>query len=92
MVDQERMYGKAEMGGEGGLFCVKARTVHVWRDRGQLPPPDNDGSPVNGSAAWRRSTLLRWAVETGRVDELRSPSDQSEAKRLHAEQALSGAQ
>ncbi len=88
-MNEERMYGKKEMAGPNGRFVVKPRTVHVWRDRGQLPPPDNDGQTVNGSAAWRKSTLLLWAVETGRIDDLRSPGDQAKARELHQSMAAS---
>jgi hypothetical protein len=86
----ERMYGKAEMAGDDGLFDVQPRTPHVWRDRGELPPPDNEGAPVNGSDAWKRSTLLLWAVQTGRVPLLRSELDREDAQLFHVERSTGG--
>lgn len=81
----ERMYGKAELGGQGGLFAVKRRTPHVWRDRGELPPADG---VVNGSDAWHRTTLLLWAVRTGRSGLLRLKADRVEALQAHRAASL----
>ena len=83
----ERMYGKAELAGDAGLFRVKPRTPHVWRDRDELPPPDNHGFPVNGSAVWARGTLLLWAVQTGRVELLRDPADRADARLFHVKRS-----
>lgn len=42
----------------------KRSTVHVWGYRKQLPPAD---LVINGFAAWKRETILKWAAETGRI-------------------------
>lgn len=47
------------------LLDVDQRTPHAWYQRDLLPPPDH-GS-VNGSPAWNRDTIVRWAVITGRL-------------------------
>lgn len=80
-----RQFGKAELadsidGEPTGLFAVAPRTPHVWRDRGELPPPDEQ---VNAGDAWSRETILLWAVRTGRVKRIRSPEVQAEANALH---------
>lgn len=81
------MWGKSELGGEGGLFRVAARTPHVWRDRKALPPPDGT---VNGGDAWTKETLLWWSVRTGRVQLLRDPEDRAAANRLRAKANTEG--
>jgi hypothetical protein len=47
------------------LLEVDDRTAHAWYSRGLLPPPDHEA--VNGSPAWDRLTVLRWACATGRL-------------------------
>lgn len=49
----------------------KRSTVHVWGYRKQLPPADQI---INGFAAWKRETILRWAAETGRIREDQLPA------------------
>lgn len=43
---------------------VKPRTVSQWRSRRRLPEPD---LVLNATNLWRRSTILRWAGDTGRL-------------------------
>lgn len=45
------------------LAGVKVATVHQWRYRKRLPPPD---VTVSGQPAWYESTIRRWLEETGR--------------------------
>lgn len=47
------------------LLEVDTRTPHAWLARGLMPPPDHEC--VNGGPAWDRSTILAWAVKTGRL-------------------------
>lgn len=47
------------------LLDVDDRTPHAWMARGLLPRPDFE--KVNGSPAWRRSTIVAWAVHTRRL-------------------------
>lgn len=47
------------------LLGVAPRTVHQWKQRGVLPPPDHRS--VNGSPAWEWARILLWAGETGRL-------------------------
>lgn len=47
------------------LLDVRGRTPHAWKYRGRLPAPDY--SSINGLSAWKRSTVIRWAAETGRL-------------------------
>lgn len=47
------------------MLQVKNRTVHQWVTRNVLPTADYPS--VNGSQAWKRKTILRWAGETGRI-------------------------
>lgn len=49
------------------LLDVDARTPHAWAYRDILPVPDFDS--INGSRAWHRETIVRWAAETGRLPE-----------------------
>lgn len=49
------------------LLSVKDRTPHAWAFRGLLPDPDF--ASINGSRAWKRATILRWAAATGRLPE-----------------------
>lgn len=44
---------------------VAPRTPHMWYFRGLLPP--EDFKSINGTRAWKRSTLLKWAARTGRL-------------------------
>lgn len=44
-------------------FGWKLRTFHQWQHRRQTPTGD---MIVNGAPAWYRSTLERWAEDTGR--------------------------
>lgn len=46
------------------LLGVKPETPKAWRVRGLLPEPDGW---VSGRPAWRRSTILKWAEQTGRM-------------------------
>jgi hypothetical protein len=57
--------GKPEI---AAMFHVKRQTPSQWKTRKQLPPPDHP--PVNGGEAWYRDTILRWAVDEGRVGRL----------------------
>lgn len=41
------------------------RTASAWQQRRLLPDPDYPS--VNGSAAWRRLTIVRWAATTDRL-------------------------
>ena len=45
------------------MFNVNRVTVSKWRAAGKLPPPDAE----IGVAVWLRSTILRWADDTGRA-------------------------
>lgn len=45
------------------LLGVKRDTVMKWVQRRRIPTAD---STVDGKPAWRRSTVVRWAEETGR--------------------------
>lgn len=47
------------------LLEVGRRTPHAWQYRRLLPPPDFDS--INGLRAWRTTTILQWAVNTGRL-------------------------
>lgn len=53
--------------GELGPFLgFRKITTYGWNSRGGiLPPPDYP--TVNGHAAWRRLTIVKWAAETGRL-------------------------
>lgn len=50
------------------LLGVKRRTVHKWLEgaKGRRPFPAHDVI-VGGLRAWRRSTVTRWAEQTGRT-------------------------
>jgi len=61
---QPQIYGRFEI---AELLDVDSRTPHAWSHRGLLPPPDHVS--VNNGPAWDRSTIIRWAVETGRLPE-----------------------
>ncbi len=43
---------------------VRKQTVHVWRQRGVLPPPR---WTVSGNPAWEWSEVEQWAQATGRL-------------------------
>lgn len=47
------------------MLGVDRRTPSKWRYRKVLPPPDH--TPVNNGPAWLRTTILRWADDTGRL-------------------------
>lgn len=47
------------------LLGVVEKTVHTWRFRQILPPPDF--ASVNGNAAWHWQTILEWAGRTGHI-------------------------
>jgi hypothetical protein len=49
----------------GFLRLSSPRTASAWQQRKQLPPPDYPS--VNGSSAWRRMTIVRWAATTERL-------------------------
>lgn len=64
------------------LLGVDKRTPHAWNYRGLLPEADHPA--VNGSMAWERSTIVRWAAATGRlpVELAREGVDLMEGKTL----------
>lgn len=47
------------------LLEVNKRTPHAWQYRKLLPPADY--ASVNGLKAWKRSTIITWAADTGRL-------------------------
>lgn len=47
------------------LRLKSPRTASSWQQRDYLPPADYPS--VNGSPAWRRLTVIRWAATTGRL-------------------------
>jgi hypothetical protein len=47
------------------LLDVDKRTPHAWFYRGLMPDPDHEA--INGSRAWDRATIVRWAAKTGRL-------------------------
>lgn len=47
------------------LLDVDSRTPHAWCARKLLPDPTYPS--VNGSPAWERQEILRWAAATGRL-------------------------
>jgi len=47
------------------LLDVDKRTPFAWYTRRLLPAPDH--ASVNGSPAWNRDTIIRWAAHTGRL-------------------------
>lgn len=49
----------------GFLRLASPRTASAWQQRKLLPPADYP--LVNGSSAWRRLTIVRWAAGTGRL-------------------------
>lgn len=44
---------------------VERDTGYKWKSRGVLPPPDY--GEVNGLPAWKWTTILRWAGDSGRL-------------------------
>lgn len=44
---------------------VKRATVQQWSFRGVLPERDYT---VGGFPAWEKSTVIEWAIKTGRLD------------------------
>jgi DNA-binding PadR family transcriptional regulator len=50
------------------MLGVRQGTVHRWRARGLLPPPDGY---VSGAPAWHWSTVSAWADKTGRSPRVR---------------------
>jgi hypothetical protein len=61
-----RVVGAVEI---ADLMKVKLQTVHAWKQRDQLPPPDYES--VNGYSAWLYDTILHWAGQTGRLNKSR---------------------
>lgn len=49
----------------GFLRLASPRTASAWQQRKLLPEPDYPS--VNGSSAWRRMTIVRWAASTDRL-------------------------
>lgn len=47
------------------LLDVQDRTVHQWIRRGLMPPPR--WQSVNGSRAWERNEVIKWAGRSGRL-------------------------
>lgn len=47
------------------LLGVARNTAYGWSRRRLLPPPDYP--KVNGHQAWKASTILAWARDTGRL-------------------------
>jgi hypothetical protein len=47
------------------MLGVEERTVQQWIRRDLLPDPTYKG--VNGSPAWERDLILRWAGDSGRL-------------------------
>ena len=45
------------------LLGVDRGTPRIWRYRGIMPEPDGW---VSGYPAWRRSSIVKWARDTGR--------------------------
>lgn len=62
MDPQQTVIGMTEL---SAFLGVAPRTPHMWYFRGLLPPPDFES--INGTRAWKRSTLLKWAARTGRL-------------------------
>lgn len=61
-IDPNEPIGVAEV---AELLGVKDRTVHMWKWREVMPPPDYDA--VNRSHAWKYGTILAWAAATNRL-------------------------
>lgn len=47
------------------LRLKSPRTAASWQNRHLLPDPDYPS--INGSAAWRRLTIIRWCATTNRL-------------------------
>lgn len=47
------------------LLDVSPLTVQKWKQRELLPDAEWE---VSGRPAWKRSTIVRWAKQTGRWD------------------------
>ena len=56
------------------LLGVKIQTVHVWRTRGALPPPDYT---LSSTPVWFRKTIVEWALSTGRLPAPTDPAGAS---------------
>lgn len=69
--------------GMAQMLGVGKRAPAVWRQRGQLPPPDYP--EINGAPAWNRWTVIQWAVETDRAFRLVHEVDRRTAIDLGAE-------
>jgi len=46
------------------MFSRAVGSVERWRRLGELPAPDET---LGRTPGWRRSTLLRWGVQTGKL-------------------------
>lgn len=53
-----------DLGGIAELLGLSPTTPQQWRQRGQLPPPDEP--KFADKPLWRRSTIEKWAQDTGR--------------------------
>lgn len=62
MTDLPEIVGLQEI---ADLLEVGRRTPHAWQYRKLLPPSDYPS--INGLRAWRTSTILKWAANTGRL-------------------------
>lgn len=52
-----------DLRGIARLLGVSPYTPQQWRERGQLPDPDE---PFPGKPLWRTRTILNWAKDTNR--------------------------
>ena len=48
------------------LLGIAQQTARQWRQRGLLP---EEQAVVSGTPAWERTTIIDWALESGRIDE-----------------------
>lgn len=71
------------------LLEVGRRTPHAWQYRRLLPPPDF--ASINGMRAWRTSTILQWAANTGRLPKsLRELAGAPKPDPNHTDQVVRG--
>lgn len=65
--DIEELSDSAPLGPQevATFLAVKRPTVQQWLFRGVLPDPD---FIVSGFPAWKKRTIVRWAVQTHRLD------------------------
>jgi hypothetical protein len=52
-----------DLAGIAELLGVASVTPQQWRQRNQLPPPDE---PFPDKPLWKMSTIIRWARQTNR--------------------------